>query len=495
MKNLKLFLGLVLIIIYMLPSFAQGDKPVLSASYFKERRAAFRNLMPENSVAVLFSYPTRLYSNDVDYPYHANPDLYYFTGYKEPGGMLLIFKEPQQFKGVEVPVNEIIFLPPVNPAQEKWTGKKLSYRDAMDKLGLQYALEANKFNSLPIEFANYKVIMLDILPEDLAESNNPSDLYHLVKYFKEKAGIKKNPSRMNLMFNEFTVQRNAASKKKLVDSLLNEHINFLRFDLAMTNLRVIKTPEELAVLQKAIDVSCAGHNEAMRSMNPEMSEMELQAIHEYIHKKGGAEFEGYPPIVASGNNGCILHYESNEAEHLGNGLVVMDVGAEYLGYSADVTRTAPSNGKFSQEQLIIYNIVLAASDSAKAAVKAGLPYSELDIIGQRVIANGLLKLGLIKKASEVGIYYPHGISHPIGLDVHDKYLMGAELKKNMVITIEPGIYIPEGSNCDKKWWAIGVRIEDDVLVLDDRGEVMSKASPVKPEEIEKLMRERSIFKN
>jgi Xaa-Pro aminopeptidase len=371
----------------------------------------------------------------------------------------------------------------------------MNYKDAMEQLGVQYALETNKFKSFPLEFTNFKIIILDILQTDAgAETSNQSGLTDLIRQFKEKASIQKNPNRMSLMLNEFTVQRNEPSKKKFIDSLLNEHINYLLFERITSMLRVVKTSEELSVLQKAIDVSCQGHNESMRAMRPDMSERELQAIHEFIHKKGGAEAEGYPPIVASGNNGCVLHYESNNAEHLGNNLVVMDVGAEYHGYSADVTRTAPANGKFSPEQLTIYNIVLSAHDSAIMAIKAGIPYYELEKIGQRVIADGLIKLGLIKKKSEVTIYYPHGISHPIGLDVHDKYIMGQDLQKNMVITIEPGIYIAEGSNCDKKWWGIGVRIEDDVLVLDDRGDVLSKASPVRPQDIEKLMKEKSIFK-
>jgi Xaa-Pro aminopeptidase len=471
-------------------------RPSLSTGFFKERREALRRLMPDNSVFVLFSYPERNYSLDTDYPYHPNPDLFYFSGYKEPDALMLIFKEPQAIKDIKTPLNEILFIPATNPTTEKWTGKKMSYEEAMSELGVQYAIEANKFKSFPINFEGFKIIILDVLPTDVRDkSGDQSDLFDLVQQFREKALIQKSPVHRSIMMNEFIIERNNPSQKKLIDSVLTEHINYLLFDRYTSMLREVKTSEELSVLQKAIDVSCEGHNEAMKAMRPDMSEREVQAIHEYMHKKGGAEGEGYPPIVGSGNNGCTLHYSENSAEQLGNNLVVMDVGAEYHGYSADITRTVPANGKFSPEQLTIYNIVLAAHDTAIMAIRKGFPYFELEKIGQRIIADGLIKLGLINNKSETAIYYPHGISHPIGLDVHDKFRMGINLEKNMVITIEPGIYIPVGSNCDKKWWGIGVRIEDDVLVLDERGDVLSKATPVRPKEIEKMMKEKSIFKS
>jgi Xaa-Pro aminopeptidase len=493
MKRIFIFL----LALFTVLSFSIGQKtsnPSLPPSFFKDRRDALRKLMPDNSVFVLFAYPERNYSLDTDYPYHPNPDLYYFSGFTEPDALMLIFKEAQTIEGIETPVNEILFVPVTNVNQEKWTGKKMNYKEAMEQLGVQYALEATKFNSIPLDFSAFKIIILDILPTDVRDKSSQADLFSLVKQFKEKANIQKGPNRMSLMLNSFTLERNEPSQKKLIDSLLNEHINYLLFEHYTNMLREVKTSDELAILQKAIDVSCTGHIEGIKAMRPELSEREEQAIQEYYHKKGGAEGEGYPPIIAAGNNGCVLHYDANSAERMGNNLVVMDVGAEYHGYSADVTRTAPANGKFSPEQLAIYNIVLAAHDTAIMTIRKGLPYFELEKIGQRIIANGLMKLGLIKKKSEVSIYYPHGISHPIGLDVHDKYRMGMDLQKNMVITIEPGIYIAEGSNCDKKWWGIGVRIEDDVLVLDESGDVLSKAAPVKPQEIEKLMKQKSIFK-
>ncbi len=481
-------LSLLILMALCAGSFAQS----LPVSFFKERRDALRSLMPENSVFVVFAYPERTYSGDTDYPYHANPDLYYFSGYTDPNAVFLIFKEPQTFKGLDKPVSELLFAQPSNPNQERWTGKKMNARQAMEGLGIEAALDAGKFKFFPIDFSKYKVIILDLLPEDVRiDISNPNDLFHLIAQFREKTGIPKNPTRISLMINNIVVSRNSPAQKILIDSLLHEHFNFLLFDRLTSELRQVKTEDELQVLRKAIDITCRGQVEAMKAIDPDMSEREIQGIQEFMYKKGGAENVGFPSIVASGNNSCVLHYMENSAEHVGSSMIVMDVGAEYHGYSGDVTRSVPGNGKFSPEQLAIYNLVLAAHDSALHQVKAGFPYDQLDDIGLYVIGTGLIKLGIIKNLWEVQTYYPHGISHPIGLDVHDKYLMGTRLMKNMVITLEPGIYIPEGSKCDKKWWGIGIRIEDDVLVLDNHGEVLSGSAPIRPKEIEKLMKMKS----
>jgi Xaa-Pro aminopeptidase len=247
------------------------------------------------------------------------------------------------------------------------------------------------------------------------------------------------------------------------------------------------------VIQKAIDITCAGHREVMKATTPEMSEREIQGIHEFIYKLNGAAEIGFPLIVASGNNGCTLHYQDNDASKVGNNLVLMDVGAMVSGYSADVTRTIPANGKFSPEQLAIYNIVLEAQDSAFSYCKKGMPYTRLDEAGKKVIEEGLLKLGIIDDVTKVRTYYPHGLSHHIGLDVHDKSDYQTPLTNDMIVTLEPGIYIPVGSACDKKWWGIAVRIEDDVLISNNNPVNLSLAAPRKAGDIEKLMKEISPF--
>jgi len=230
----------------------------------------------------------------------------------------------------------------------------------------------------------------------------------------------------------------------------------------------------------------------MKAVRPGMSELEIQGLHEYVHKKYGAEEVGYGSIVGAGANGCVLHYMENTKTKIGNEMLLMDVGAEYHGYTADVTRTIPANGRFSEEQKIIYNLVYEAQEAAFKKLKDGAKWSDASKAASDVIADGLLKLGIIKDRSESSIYYPHGLSHHIGLDVHDRGTYQT-LKKDMVITIEPGIYIPPNSKCDKRWWNIAVRIEDDALITENGYELLSAFAPRKVEEIEKMIAEKSAL--
>ena len=260
------------------------------------------------------------------------------------------------------------------------------------------------------------------------------------------------------------------------------------------SLREIKTPEELVLMRKSVKLSCVAHNEVMKAISPSMSENEADGIHDYIHRKYGAEDEGYPAIVGAGANGCILHYEENNNTKIDNQLLLMDVGSEYHGYSADVTRTIPANGKFTPEQKAIYQLVYDAQEEVFKICKEGTPFSDLQKKSREFLAKGMIKLGIIKEETEIRTYYPHGCSHFLGLDVHDKGHGGAGLlKTNMVITVEPGIYIPANSKCDKKWWNIGVRIEDDIVIQKDSFENLSAESPRKWEDIEKLAAKKSKF--
>jgi Xaa-Pro aminopeptidase len=260
----------------------------------------------------------------------------------------------------------------------------------------------------------------------------------------------------------------------------------------MASLREIKSKEELVLLTKAVRISAMGQREIMKAMHPGMSETEIQGIHEFVYKKYGCEFEGYPSIVGAGNNGCVLHYIENSKMKVENDLVLMDLGAEYHGYTADVTRTIPANGKFSTEQKLIYDLVYLAQESGIATVKPGNSFNSPDIAARKVITAGLMKLGIIAKEEESRVYFPHGTSHHIGLDVHDPGLYDT-FDIDMVLTVEPGIYIPKGSNCDKKWWGIAVRIEDDILVTANEPVNLSGEAPRKSEEIEALMKENSVL--
>jgi Xaa-Pro aminopeptidase len=257
-------------------------------------------------------------------------------------------------------------------------------------------------------------------------------------------------------------------------------------------LREIKTPEEMYLLRKAVEISCMGQNEVMKALRPEMSELEIQGLHEYVHKRYGSEEVGYGSIVGAGENGCILHYTENSRTRIGNNLLLMDVGASYHGYTADVTRTIPAKGKFSPEERIIYQLVYDAQEAAFKILKDGATWQDASKAASDVIADGLQKLGIIKKKEEARKYYPHGLGHHIGLDVHDRSSTNV-LKKDMVITIEPGIYIMPNSDCDKKWWNIAVRIEDDALITEKGYELLSAFAPRSIEDIEKMMAEKSVI--
>ena len=441
----------------------------LTKEFHAGRRDALRKLMPDNSVFVVMAYPTRTFSNDVDYLYHQNPDMYYFSGYKEPHSLLLIFKEEQ--KGIDGPsYKELIFVQKKDPRAEQWTGRRLGTEGAKEKLGFKYAYNGEDFKNAQIDFSKFDKIIFDRFPDDAGIDNRDhADLADLIEQFKKRANI---PSEM--------------PKDSRYDTRLFRELT--------GKLREIKTPEEMDLIRKAVEISCRGQNEVMKAVHPGMSELEIQGLHEYVHKKYGAEEVGYGSIVGAGANGCVLHYMENSKTKIGNELLLMDVGAEYHGYTADVTRTVPANGKFSDEQKIIYNLVYEAQEAAFKTLKDGAKWDDATIAARDVIAEGLFKLGIIKNKSEVWTYYPHGLSHHIGLDVHDRGF-SRTYKKDMVITIEPGIYIPPNSNCDKKWWGIAVRIEDDALITEKGYELLSVFSPRKVEDIEKMIAEKSALDN
>jgi Xaa-Pro aminopeptidase len=261
----------------------------------------------------------------------------------------------------------------------------------------------------------------------------------------------------------------------------------------MSKLRGIKTPEEIAMIRKAVSISCMGQVEVMKAIKPGMSEREIQGIHEFVFKKYQAEDLGYPSIVGAGHNGCILHYIDNYKPNVSSKeLILMDLGAEFHGYTADITRTIPVNGKFSPEQKAIYELVLKAQEAAMKICKPGIKRSVLTDTCRAVVNRGLIELG-IAKPGEKHMYFPHGVSHHIGLDVHDRG--DAMIEENNTIVIEPGVYIPDNAPCDKKWWGIAVRIEDDFLITKDGYEHLSKLAPRTVKDIEDLMKQPSIFES
>jgi Xaa-Pro aminopeptidase len=450
----------------------------LSKDFHIERREALRKIMPNNSVAVFFANAVRNRSNDVDYVYHQDPNFYYLTGYKEPHALLLIFKEPQIIGNTSL--NEVLFVQERNETAEMWTGKRLGVEGVQDELGFKVAFNGSEFKSYDIDFSKFEKILFEKFNNDVRDTRNTADLYDLIEQFKEKVSY----DLINLN-NPTTDEIKAESKK----------IDMKTLSWLMATLREVKTPEELVLLKKAVEISAVGQIEIMKAMSPHMSETEVQGVHEFVYKKYGAEYEGYPSIVGAGGNGCILHYVENNKMHIEDGeLVLMDLGAEYHGYTADVTRTIPANGKFSPEQKLIYDLVYDAQEAGIAEYKIGKSMSEPAAVARKIINKGLFKLGIISSENARHNYFPHGTSHHIGLDVHDPGNYD-KFEENMVVTMEPGIYIPEGSDCDEKWWGIAVRIEDDILVTKEGPVNLSALAPRKSDEIEALMQEPSVLTN
>ena len=458
-------------------SFAQENSPAdfPDAGFHRGRREALRKLLPANSVAVFFANAVRNRANDVDYVYHQDPNFYYLTGLREPNSVLLIFKEPQTKKDGTT-YNEIVFVQPHNAFMEMWTGRRLGPQGVKEKLRLQEVLSNQRFADYDLDFSRFdKVLFFDFYNDVRDDPQDKGDLYDLIEQFKkkinydrQKASLAVEPQKTNL--DTHSLQR------------------------LMGELRVIKQPVEIDLLRKAVAISAIGQIEVMKAMRPGMSEAEVQGIHEFVFKKYGAEYEGYPSIVGAGNNGCVLHYIENSKPAIADGeLILMDLGAEYRGYTADVTRTIPVNGKFSKEQKAIYELVLKAQQAAIEASKAGTSWATTSRLARDIINRGLADLGIIKDPHQRHHYYPHGLGHHIGLDVHDNGPYDV-FRPGMVFTVEPGIYIPAGSPCPKKWWGIAVRIEDDILI-NERGEpeILSALAPRTVAEIEALMAQPSVL--
>ncbi len=246
--------------------------------------------------------------------------------------------------------------------------------------------------------------------------------------------------------------------------------------------RQIKSPGEVAFLQKAIDLSSEAHIAAMKMMHTGLFEYQVAAKMVEVHAMGGSEAEGYAPIVGSGPNSTALHYDKLYRKILDGDIVVLDVGAQYSGYSADITRTLPANGKFTARQREIYDIVLGAQNAAIAAIKPGMNFCRDDKNSLFKIAyNYINSHGKDLHGKSLGQYFIHGLGHDIGLDVHDPSEYCKPLRPGMVVTIEPGIYIPEEN--------LGVRIEDDFLITETGAKFLSEKLPRDPEAIEKIMAE------
>ena len=430
------------------------DNDLLSAEFHRGRREALRAKLPEGGVAVFFANPLRKRSNDVYYEYHQDPDLYYLSGLTEPDAVLLVFKEPRQFPdGMH---NEVLVVRERDPKREVWEGIRLGTNGAREVLGVAKTLTGKELMAMDLPWRDADKIYISSPKENLVnDPHSSTDLADLIE--RVQTGLPKGTAKGDEDLERWTAE-----------------------------LRQLKLPEELALMRRAIEITCEAQKDLMRKLKPDMTEYQTEAIVEYVFKSSGAEHEGYPSILGGGAHSCVLHYETNRGPVRDGDLLLSDVGAEYHGYTADVTRTMPANGRFTPDQRKIYDIVLAAQDAGIAESKAGKAFRAPHNAAWAVVVKGLKDLGIVKDESEVKRYFMHGTSHYLGLDVHDAGLYGP-LEAGNVITVEPGIYIAKDSPCDPRWWGIGVRIEDDILITDGDPVNLSVSAPRTAEEVEALM--------
>ncbi|HEX19851.1 MAG TPA: Xaa-Pro aminopeptidase [Acidiferrobacteraceae bacterium] len=426
----------------------------------QKRRKEVMELMG-SGVAIIPTAPVRNRNSDVEYPFRADSDFYYLTHFPEPEAVAVLV--PGREHG-----EYILFCREKNREKETWEGLRAGQEGACEFYGAD--------DSFPIEDID------DILPGLL---ENRDKVFCIMGRFPDF------DSRLMAWVNEVRNKSRAG---------VNAPGEFVDFSHILHEMRLFKRPEEVRLMKRAARISTRAHMRAMQVTRPGMYEYEVEAELQYEFKKGGSVFPAYPPIVAGGANACILHYIENSAQLVDGDLLLIDAGAEIDGYAADISRTFPVNGRFSGEQKAIYELVLAAQLAVIEQVKPGNHWNNPHEAALRVLTEGLVELGLLKgdvdgliEKEEYKRFYMHRTGHWLGMDVHDvgDYKLDDTwrlLEPNMVTTVEPGLYISAGSKgVHKRWWNIGIRIEDDVLITRDGNEVLSKGVPKDPAEIEALM--------
>jgi len=384
-----------------------------------------------------------------DYVFAQEDNFYYLTGHNEEGAGLIILPAPKagsSSTSSDIP-QEILFLPPKNPGKEKWNGLRMSPSDPgiTARTGFASVLPYPEMRATLERLAKLYPAIYTILPYEMENGGYPH----------EKA---------------------VADWIKTVVPQIN--LKDIRSNIEA--LRQIKSPGEIAFLTEAIELSLDAHLAAMRMMRPGIHEYQIAAKMVEVHAMGGSEAEGYAPIVGAGPNSTALHYNKLSRLIENGDIVVLDVGAQYSGYSADITRTLPANGKFTPRQREIYEVVLGAQNAALAAIKPGMDYCQRGSKSvQKIVEDYINSHGKDLHGKPLGRYYIHGLGHDIGLDVHDPGEYCRPLEPGMVVTVEPGIYIPEEN--------LGVRIEDDILITETGYKFLSKRLPRDPDEIEKIM--------
>lgn len=427
---------------------------------FITRRNLFASKMLDNSIAIFPANKELIRSNDTEFRFRQNSDFYYLCGFNEPDACLVLIKKNGQ-------VQSVLFNRKKDKTAEIWHGYRLGQVDAITELEVDQAFDIDDFEIKLSEFLN--------AIENL--------------YYPVLSGFDLD-QRLQTLLNTM--------RNKTRSGLIATN-QFINWQPTLHEMRLFKSGAEQNLMRKAGEISALGHVRAMQRCQPDMWEFQLQLEVEYEFAKQGTRDVAYNSIVAGGNNACILHYTENDKQLQDGDLVLIDAGAEYQGYAGDITRTFPVNGRFTEEQAIIYQLVLDCQLLALKLVKPGISVLAINKHVVKKMSEGLLSLGILKGDIEALInddaykaFYMHGLGHFIGLDVHDVGDSGTIdtprlLQAGMAITIEPGLYISNDANVEERWKGIGVRIEDDILVTETGCEVLTSAVPKTIKDIEALM--------
>jgi len=433
----------------------------LAQTEYRQRRQQLIEQMEANSIAIVPTAVETVRNRDVEHPFRQDSDFYYLSGFAEANACLVLIPGREQGE-------YILFCEAKDPALEIWTGRRAGPEGAARDFFVDEAYPIEAIDSVLPELIEGKARVYSVMG---ANSKFDSQLTHWLN--QVKAMVRKGAQ----VPHEFSA----------LDHLLHE-------------MRLIKSPAEIEIMQKAADISAAAHCRAMQVAKPGCFEYQLEAeiLHEFTRE--GSRWPAYPSIVGGGENACILHYTNNDMAIADGGLVLIDAGCELDYYAADITRTFPVNGKFSPEQKALYELVLSAQLVAIAQVKPGNSWNAAHEAAVEVLVRGLLDLGLLSGDLEQLIedesyrtFYMHRTGHWLGMDVHDvgEYRIEKEwrpLKAGMTLTVEPGLYIaPDCEEVEARWRGIGIRIEDDIVVTTDGCHVLSHKVPKTVADIEALM--------
>jgi Xaa-Pro aminopeptidase len=422
--------------------------------------AEFMRRMDPNSVAIIPSAREATRSNDTQYRFRQDSDFLYLTGFEEPEAIAIVAPAREQ--------KYTLFVRPRDLEREIWDGRRAGVEGAKEEYGADDALPIVEFDEK----------LQDIL--DGAEK-----LYY-------RLGV--NPDL------DDTIIRQIARMRALNRKPIHPPQTIIDPATIVHEMRVLKSPEEIDLMQRAADIAAEAHVEAMKAARPGMKEYEIEALIEQIFRRLGAAAPAYTSIIGAGVNATVLHYINNDGELREGDLLLIDAGAEYKGYASDITRTFPINGRYTKAQREIYDLVLEAQMSCVEMVRPGTTHDQLKSHSIEVLTKGLVRLGLLKgdpaeliEEKKYEQFYMHGLGHMLGIDVHDvgRYYHNKEsraLEPGVVMTVEPGLYInPKTKDIPEQYLGIGIRIEDDVLCTSNGPRVLTNKVPKKAEEIEKLM--------